>query len=71
MDNLNNQQPETLNGQRKVTELPVGNEAVKQQHEQVPVDDNRIHEHRYEVTESQPADYDTIMENINPNDKIL
>lgn len=71
VDNTNNQQAETLNGQRQVTELPAANEAAQQQQEQVPITDSRVHKPENEETESQPADYDAILDNVNPNDKIL
>lgn len=71
VDNTNNQQTETLNGHRQVNELQVGNEVAQQQHEKVPVEDIQNHEPRNEESESQPAYYDTIMDSINPNDKIL
>jgi hypothetical protein len=39
--------------------------------EQITVNDTRVHEPVKEQSENQPADYDTMMDNINPNDKIL
>lgn len=71
VNETNNQQAETLNGQRQATELPAANEAAQQQQEQVPISDTRVHEPRNEEPESQPADYDAMLDNVNPNDKIL
>lgn len=71
VDNTNNQQTETLNGQRQATELPAADESAQQQQEQVPMDDTWVHEPENKETESQPADYDAILDNVNPNDKIL
>lgn len=73
VDYTHNQQTETLNDQRQVTELPAANETAQQQleQEQVPVEDTRVHEPEYEKTESQPADYDAMLDNVNPNDKTL
>lgn len=71
VNETNNQQAETLNGQRQATELPAANEAAQQHQEQVPVEDTRVHEPGNEEPESQPADYDAMLDNVNPNDKIL
>lgn len=71
VNEVNNQQAETLNGQRQATELPAANEAAQQHQEQVPVEDTRVHEPGNEEPESQPADYDAMLDNVNPNDKIL
>jgi len=71
VDNTNNQQTETLNGQRQAAELPAANEAAQQRQEQDPVEDTRVHEPGNEEPESQPADYDAMLDNVNPNDKIL
>jgi len=71
VNETNNQQAEALNGQRQATELPAANETAQQQQEQVPFEDTRVHEPGNEETESQPADYDAMLDNVNPNDKIL
>lgn len=71
VDNTKNQQTETLNDQRQATELPAADELPQQQQEQVPVEDTWVHEPGNEETESQPADYDAMLDNVNPNDKIL
>lgn len=71
VDNASNQQAETLNGQRQAIELPAANEAAQQHQEQDLLDDTRVHEPGNEEPESQPADYDAMLDNVNPNDKIL
>jgi len=42
VDNTNNQQTETMNGHRQVTELPAGNDALQQTQDQTPVEDTLI-----------------------------
>lgn len=71
VNETNNQQAETLNGQRQATELPAANETAQRQQEQVPVEDTRVHEPGNEEPESQQADYDAMVDNVNPNDKTL
>ena len=71
VDNASNQQVETLNGQRQAIELPAANEAAQQHQEQDLLDDTRVHEPGNEEPEIQPADYDAMLDNVNPNDKIL
>lgn len=71
VDNTTNQQTETLNVQRQVNELSEGNEEAQQQQEQVPVEDTHIQEPKSEQTGTHPADYDAMLDNVNPNDKIL
>ena len=71
VDNTNSQQAESLNEQRQVTELSTGKGAPQRTQEQLPVEDTHIQKPEYEQTESHPADYDAMLDNINPNDKIL
>ncbi len=70
VDNTNIQQSETLNEQRQTPELPVGNDTMQQQ-EQTVVDDASIQESVTEQPQTNLEDYDTMLDNINPNDKIL
>jgi uncharacterized membrane protein HdeD (DUF308 family) len=71
VDYTHNQQTETLNDQRQVTELPAAIEAAQQQQAQVLIEDIRVPEPGNEEIESQPADYDAMLDNVNPNDKSL
>lgn len=69
VDNANSQPAEALNGQRQVTELTAGNET--QQQTQHPIEDTHQQPQEAEQTENHPTDYDAILDNVNPNDKIL
>lgn len=69
VDNANSQLAEALNGQRQVTELTTGNET--QQQTQHPIEDTHQQPQEVEQTENHPTDYDAILDNVNPNDKIL
>lgn len=69
IDDTNRPSAEALNSQRHVPDLPAGNET--QQQTQNPVEDKRQQSQEAEQTENYPSDYDAILENVNPNDKIL
>lgn len=72
VDNTNIQQAESLNGQRQIAELPIGSVTPQRTQEQKPlVEDTRVQEPESVQTETRPADYDAMLDNINPNDKIL
>lgn len=71
VDNTNNQQSGTLNSQRQVNELPAGNEAAHQQPEQTPVEEPQILTPPPTLIDDPPADYDTMLDNVNPNEKFL
>ena len=70
--NTISQQDESLNGQRQLTELPTRSVTPQRTQERQPFAENtRVQEPESVQTETQSADYDAMLDNINQNDKIL
>ncbi|MCK9235122.1 MAG: hypothetical protein M0P09_02260 [Acholeplasmataceae bacterium] len=70
LNNTNNQQTETLPRQRQSNEFPVANDVMLQP-EQRHIEDTTTQEPEFDQLQSNPDDYDTILGNVNLNDKIL
>lgn len=67
--NTTNIQNDALNNQIREVNFPKGYDTNQQ--EQIPIENMNIHESSNEEFASHPDDYDSIIDSINPNDKIL
>jgi uncharacterized membrane protein HdeD (DUF308 family) len=71
VETTNNQQAAILNGQRQFPDITEGNDQQQRIQEQASIENTPIQDIESEQTVNHPEDYSTIMDNINPNDKIL